>query len=46
VNLLAAIFLITGATAALTLVGLALMVALDGRDARREARRRNQAHRW
>jgi hypothetical protein len=45
VNLLTWIFFVTGATAALTLLGLALIVALDGWDARRDARRRNMAHR-
>jgi hypothetical protein len=44
-NLLTAFFFVTGATAALCLGFLAVMVALDGRDARRDAARRNQAHR-
>ena len=44
-TLLTALFFVTGATAALTLLGLGLMVYLDGRDARRDAARRNMAHR-
>jgi hypothetical protein len=45
VTLPAALLIVGAATAALTLLGVALTVYLDGRDARRDARRRNMAHR-
>jgi len=44
-NLLAALLLVSGATAALSLLIVAVTAALDGRNARRDAARRNGAHR-
>lgn len=44
-NLLAFLLLVAAATVAFTLAGFVLMSFLDGRDARRDAARRNGAHR-